>query len=67
MSEEQKDLIRASIAESPGQTPIRIQVLQLSHYEKAGADYAGRIQEVLVANEHAEFSHGLSLRCDWLS
>ena len=58
MSEEQKNLLCLNIAKSLGQTPVRIQELQLSHFEKADPDYAGRIQKFLVENEHPEFSHG---------
>ncbi len=58
MSEEQKDLLCLAIAKSLGQTPVRIQELQLTHFEKADPDYAKRVQKFLVENEHPEFSHG---------
>ncbi len=58
MNEVQKNLLCENIAKSPGQTPVRIQELQLSHFEKADPYYAGRIQKFLVENEHPEFSHG---------
>ncbi len=58
MSEEQKNLLCESIAGSLGQTPVRIQELMLTHFEKADPDYAGRIQKFLVEHEHPEFAHG---------
>jgi catalase len=58
MSEEQKNLLCSNIAGSLGQTPVRIQELQLSHFEKADPDYAARVQKFLVESEHPEFAHG---------
>ena len=58
MNEEQKNLLCESIAGSLGQTPVRIQELQLSHFEKADPDYARRVQKFLVENEHPDLAHG---------
>jgi catalase len=57
MSEDQKNLLCSNIAGSLGQTPIRIQELQLSHFEKADPDYAKRVQKFLVENEHPDLAH----------
>jgi catalase len=57
-NEGEKDRLCENIAGSLGQTPIRIQELQLSHFEKADPDYARRIQKFLATNEHPEFAHG---------
>ncbi len=57
MSEDQKDLLCENIAKSLGQTPMRIQKLQLGHFEKADPDYAKRIMGFLLENEHPEFAH----------
>ena len=57
MSEDQKNLLCNNIAGSLGQTPIRIQELQLSHFEKADPDYAKRVQKFLVENEHPDLAH----------
>ncbi len=57
MNEDQKNLLCENIAKSLGQTPMRIQKLQLSHFEKADPDYAKRIMGFLLENEHPEFAH----------
>ncbi len=57
MSEEQKNLLCHNIAQSLGQTPIRIQELQLTHFEKADPDYAKRVQKFLVESEHPDLAH----------
>ena len=54
LNEQEKDNLCENIAGSLGQTPIRIQELQLSHFEKADPDYAKRIQKFLVESEHPE-------------
>ena len=54
----QKDRTAETIAKSLGQTPIRIQKLQLSHFEKADPDYAHRVAKALGGNEHPEYLHG---------
>jgi catalase len=57
-NEGEKDRLCENIAGSLGQTPVRIQELQLTHFEKADPDYARRIQKFLAANEHPDFAHG---------
>ncbi len=60
MNEDQKELLCENIAKSLGQTPLRIQHLMLSHFEKVDADYSGRILKYLAQHEHPEFAHGPS-------
>jgi catalase len=57
MSEDQKNLLCSNIAGSLGQTPIRIQELQLSHFDRADPDYARRVQKFLVESEHPDLAH----------
>ena len=47
-----------AIAGSLGQTPLRIQKLQLSHFKKADPKYAAYVAEALGNNEHPEYLHG---------
>ena len=54
----EKDRTAETIAKSLGQTPIRIQKLQLSHFHKADPDYAARVAKALANNEHPEYLHG---------
>ncbi len=56
-SEGEKDRTAKAIAQSLGQTPLRIQKLQLSHFQKADPDYAARIAKLLPNNEHPEYLH----------
>ncbi len=56
-SEGEKDRTAETIAKSLGQTPLRIQKLQLSHFEKADPDYALRVAKALNNNEHPEYLH----------
>ncbi len=57
-SDGEKDRTAKAIAQSLGQTPIRIQKLQLSHFKKADPDYADRVAKLLPGNEHPEYLHG---------
>jgi len=57
-SEGEKDRTATTIAKSLGQTPLRIQKLQLSHFHKADPDYAYRVAKALGGNEHPEYLHG---------
>ena len=52
-----KDRLCENIAMSLGQTPQRIQQLQLSHFRKADPDYGARVEKMLKQNEHPEFIH----------
>ncbi|GAC1359045.1 MAG: catalase [Acidobacteriaceae bacterium] len=54
----EKDRTAQAIAQSLGQTPLRIQKLQLSHFRKADPEYAARIAAKLPGNEHPEYLHG---------
>lgn len=56
--EGEKDRTATTIAKSLGQTPLRIQKLQLSHFHKADPDYAYRVAKALGGNEHPEYLHG---------
>jgi catalase len=56
-SEDAKDRLCLNIAKSLGQTPVRIQEHQLTHFEKADPDYAQRVRKFLVDNQHPEFVH----------
>ena len=47
-----------AIAGSLGQTPLRIQKLQLSHFKQADPQYASYIVEALGTDEHPEYQHG---------
>jgi catalase len=58
MGDMEKDRLAQAIAQSLGQTPIRIQQLQLTHFRKADPDYGARVEKFLEQNEHPEFSHG---------
>ncbi len=55
--EGEKDRTAKAIAQSLGQTPLRIQKLQLSHFKKADPDFAARIVTLLGGNEHPEYLH----------
>jgi catalase len=57
MDEGAKNRLAESISKSLGQTPKRIQELQLTHFRKADPDYAARVQAWLKKNEHPEFIH----------
>ena len=57
LNETEKDNLCHNIAQSLGQTPERIQELQLSHFEKCDPDYAKRIRKFLADNERPEYSH----------
>jgi catalase len=57
-SDGEKDRTAQTIAKSLGQTPLRIQKLQLSHFKKADPDYAHRVVVALGNNEHPEYLHG---------
>ncbi len=50
-SEGEKRRTAKNIAQSLGQTPLRIQKLQLSHFEKADPQYADYIRQQLPSNE----------------
>ncbi len=54
----QKDRTAHAIAGSLGQTPLRIQKLQLSHFKKADPDYAHRVATHLGKDQHPEYRHG---------
>lgn len=56
-NEGEKDRTAETIAKSLGQTPLRIQKLQLSHFEKADPDYAARVAKALNNHEHPEYLH----------
>ena len=58
LSETDKDHLCQNIAQSLGQTPERIQKLQLTHFERADKDYRARVEKFLAQNEHPEFAHG---------
>ena len=55
--EGEKDRTAETIAKSLGQTPLRIQKLQLSHFKKADPDYAARVAKALNNHEHPEYLH----------
>lgn len=55
--EDEKERTAKNIASSLGQTPLRIQKLQLSHFRKCDPDYAARIAKHLGNNEHPEYLH----------
>ncbi len=57
MDEGAKNRLCENIAGSLGQTPQRIQELQLSHFRKADPDYAARVEKLLKQNEHPEYIH----------
>jgi catalase len=57
-SEDEKDRTAQNIANSLGQTPLRIQKAQLEHFKKADPDYASRIVKALKTDEHPEYLHG---------
>ena len=54
----EKERTSKAIAQSLGQTPLRIQKLQLSHFKKADPEFAARIAGKLPGNEHPEYLHG---------
>ncbi|MDQ2843604.1 MAG: catalase [Acidobacteriota bacterium] len=58
LDEGAKDRLCQNIAQSLGQTPERIQKLQLTHFEKADPGYRARVEKFLAQNEHPEFIHG---------
>ena len=55
--EDEKDRTAKAIAGSLGQTPLRIQKLQLSHFAKCDPGYASRIVKFLDNNQHPEYLH----------
>ena len=55
--EDEKERTAKNIAGSLGQTPLRIQKLQLSHFKKCDQDFAARIAKNLGHNEHPEYLH----------
>ena len=57
-SDGEKDRTAKTIASSLGQTSVRIQKLQLSHFEKADPNYASRVAKALNNDEHPEYLHG---------
>jgi catalase len=57
LDEGAKDRLCQNIAQSLGQTPERVQQLQLSHFEKADPDYRARVEKFLQANERPEYAH----------
>ncbi len=58
LDEGAKDRLCQNIAQSLGQTPERIQKLQLTHFEKADPGYRARVEKFLAQNERPEFIHG---------
>ena len=56
--EGQKNRTAKAIADSLGQTPLRIQKLQLSHFKKADPEYASKIASLLGKDQHPEYLHG---------
>lgn len=56
-SDDEKNRTAKNIAGSLGQTPLRIQKLQLSHFAKCDPDYAQRIVKELGTNQHPEYLH----------
>jgi catalase len=57
LDETAKDHLCQNIAQSLGQTPERIQKLQLTHFERADPGYRARVEKFLAANERPEFVH----------
>ena len=57
LDETAKDHLCENIAQSLGQTPERIQKLQLTHFERAHPDYRARVEKFLGQNERPEYSH----------
>ncbi len=51
----QKNRTAQAIANSLGQTPLRIQKLQLSHFKQADPDYAARVAALLPGDQHPEY------------
>ena len=56
--EDEKRRTAKNIAQSLGQTHLRIQKLQLGHFEKADPQYASYIREELASNERPIYEHG---------
>ena len=56
--EDEKNRTAKAIADSLGQTPLRIQKLQLSHFKQADPDYASRVAKLLPGDQHPEYLHG---------
>ncbi len=56
--EGQKQRMAQNIANSLGQTPLRIQKLQLSHFKKADPEYASKVASILGKDQHPEYLHG---------
>ena len=54
----EKENTAKAIADSLGQTPFRIQKLQLSHFKKADPEYASMVANYLAHDEHPEYLHG---------
>jgi catalase len=53
----QKERTAQNIANSLGQTPLRIQKLQLSHFKKADPEYAAMVEAKLCHDEHPQYQH----------
>ena len=56
--EDEKNRTAKAIADSLGQTPLRIQKLQLSHFKKADPEYASKVAALLGKDQHPEYLHG---------
>ena len=56
--EDEKKRTAKTIADSLGQTPLRIQKLQLSHFKKADPEYASKVAALLGKDQHPEYLHG---------
>ena len=56
--EDEKNRTAKVIADSLGQTPLRIQKLQLSHFKKADPEYASKVAALLGKDQHPEYLHG---------
>ena len=54
----EKNRTAKTIADSLGQTPLRIQKLQLSHFKKADPEYASKVAALLGKDQHPEYLHG---------
>jgi hypothetical protein len=57
LDEGAKNRLCENIAGSLGQTPQRIQELQLSHFRKADPDYGARVEKLLKQHEHPKYIH----------
>lgn len=54
----EKQRTAKAIADSLGQTPLRIQKLQLSHFKKADPEYASMVASLITGDQHPEYLHG---------